>query len=64
MPNIVNLSAARKAKLQAKSKGITLCQSGFHKWQAVAGQGFDVCQGKLITTERCSRCNKERTRLT
>lgn len=64
MSNIVNLHTAPKAKLQAKSQGITLCQSGFHKWQTVAGKRFDVKQGKLVTTERCARCNKERTRLT
>jgi hypothetical protein len=64
MSNIINLNTARKAKLQARSQGITLCQSGFHKWQAAPGQRFDVKQGKLITTERCTRCNKERTRLT
>ena len=64
MNNIVNLYTERKARRQERAKGITFCQSGFHKWQTVAGQGFDVKQGKLITTQRCTRCNKERTRLT
>ena len=64
MPPITNLQAYRKARLQARAKGVTYCQSGFHKWQPVPEQRFDVRQGKLITTERCQRCNKERTRLT
>jgi hypothetical protein len=64
MSKPINLNAVRKARLQARAKGITLCRSGFHKWETVAGPGFDVRQGKLLTTERCQRCNKERTRLT
>jgi hypothetical protein len=64
MTNIVNLHTARKERLQARSNGVTFCQSGFHKWKSVAEQRFDVRQGKLITAECCTRCNKERTRLT
>jgi hypothetical protein len=62
--NIINLQTARRNRRQTKASGITLCQSGFHKWQAVLGQRFDVKQGKLLTAERCTRCNRERTRLT
>ena len=64
MTNIVNLNAARRERRQSKADGITLCQSGFHKWHAVTGQRFDVKQGKLVTTERCTRCKLERTKLT
>lgn len=64
LTNIINLQAARRVRRQTKAHGITLCQSGFHKWQTVAGQRFDVKQGKLVTTERCTRCNEERTKLT
>ena len=63
MPTITNLQTYRRARLQARSKAITFCQSGFHKWKPVPEQRFDVRQGKLITTERCQHCNKERTRL-
>ena len=64
MSNVVNLHTERKARLQARAKGVTLCHSGFHKWKPVAGQRFDVRHGKLLSTERCLRCNEERTRLT
>ncbi|OIR05558.1 hypothetical protein GALL_123010 [mine drainage metagenome] len=64
MADIVNLDSARRRHRQSRADGITLCQSGFHKWQAMAGQRFDVKQGRLVTTERCTRCNMERTKLT
>lgn len=64
MSNVVKLNTARRARLQDKAKGVTMCQSGFHKWKSVAGQRFDVKQGRLVTTERCERCGVERTILT
>jgi len=64
MSNVVKLNTARRARLQDKAKGVTMCQSGFHKWKALAGQRFDVKQGRLVTTERCERCGEERTILT
>lgn len=64
MTNLINLQTARRERRQTKACGITLCKSGFHKWQPIPEQRFDVRQGKLITAERCTRCNKERTRLT
>ncbi len=64
MGNVVNLANVRREKRQSKADGLTLCRSGFHKWQVVPGQRFDVKQGKLVTTERCSRCNEERNGLT
>ena len=63
MTNLINLTTARKTRRQAKANGNTLCQSGFHKWQAVKDQPFKVHNGKLLTAERCQRCNEERTRL-
>ncbi len=64
MSNVVKLNTMRRARLQDKAKGVTLCQSGFHKWKPLTGQRFDVKQGRLVTTERCERCNTERTILT
>jgi hypothetical protein len=46
-----------------RAEGKTLCTSGFHKWQPVAGRRFDVKEGKLVSTDRCARCGLERTRL-
>jgi len=58
MNNIINLRTARHARLQERAKGITLCGSGFHKWKVDTEGRFDVRQGKLITTQRCTRCNE------
>jgi hypothetical protein len=60
MSNVINL---KKAK-QQRADGKTLCSSGFHKWQLLAGQRFDVKQGRLVSAERCKRCGEERTKLT
>jgi hypothetical protein len=64
MSNVIKFNTARRELRQTKADGITLCRSGFHKWQVVPGQRFDVKQGKLVTTERCARCNEERSKLT
>ena len=62
MSDPINLQAYRKSRLQAHAKNITLCSSGFHKWQ-IAKQGrFEVKQGKLLTAEHCIRCNATRVR--
>lgn len=37
-----------------------LCRSGFHKWEVVPNQHFDVKQGKLVTVYRCRRCGARR----
>ncbi|MBL8265869.1 hypothetical protein [Steroidobacter sp.] len=60
MSNVINL---KKAK-QRRAEGKTLCTSGFHKWQLLAGRRFDVKQGRLVSTERCQRCGEERIKLT
>lgn len=56
---IVKLKDVRRERAEGK----TLCTSGFHKWEITREKHFDVRQGKLVTSERCSRCGKERTRL-
>ena len=61
--NIINLRTVRQARLQERAKGITLCGSGFHKWKVDTETRFDVKQGKLMTTQRCTRCNETRTKL-
>ena len=64
MNNVINLYTIRNARLHERAKGVTLCRSGFHKWKTVTDGRFDVRQGKLITVQRCTRCDEERTRLT
>ncbi|HJU65740.1 MAG TPA: hypothetical protein VJ596_08695 [Gemmatimonadaceae bacterium] len=52
----------RKFK-RKRAEGKTLCDAGFHKWEVVGARRFDVKEGKLVSTDRCSRCGCERTRL-
>ena len=47
-----------------RATGKTYCGAGFHKWEPLAAQQFDVKQGKLVTVERCRRCGATRNRLT
>ncbi|MFA7094869.1 MAG: hypothetical protein WC383_00105 [Gammaproteobacteria bacterium] len=47
-----------------KHRGKTLCKSGFHKWEAVGSNPFDVKQGRLVTAYRCKRCGATRTKAT
>jgi len=60
MTNVINL---KKAK-QKRAEGKTLCSSGFHKWDLLSSRRFDVKQGRLVSTERCTRCGEERIKLT
>jgi len=46
----------KRPTLQEKHKGKSLCKSGFHKWEVVNGNPFDVKSGKLVTRYRCRRC--------
>lgn len=57
--NVVKLKKVR----QKRAEGKTLCDSGFHKWELLKASKFDVRQGKLVSPERCTRCGKERVRL-
>ncbi len=56
-----NVTSLRKYK-QLRAERKTLCTSGFHKWELITTQRFDVKQGKLVTVERCKRCGEERIR--
>lgn len=58
MSNITNLTQFKKQKLKQKNKAKTLCKSGFHKWETVTENTFDVKKGKLVTTYKCQFCNK------
>jgi hypothetical protein len=57
-----NIIQLRKVK-QKRAEGKTLCGSGFHQWETQKKSMFDVKQGKLVTLERCKRCNETRTKL-
>ena len=46
----------KKPKLSEKHKGKGLCVHGFHKWEVISDNKFDVREGKLITAYRCKRC--------
>lgn len=63
MSNVVKLDTARRERRQSRADGLTLCRSGFHKWQVETGQRFDVKHGRLVTTECCVRCGERRTKL-
>ncbi len=63
MSNVINLKTVRRERMQQRAKAVTLCQTGLHKWKVLIDQHFDVKQGKLVTTERCERCQKQRTTL-
>lgn len=51
----------KKPKAKDKHKGKSLCKSGFHKWQVVKGNPFDVKQGKMVTRYECIRCGATKT---
>ncbi len=51
----------RKPRAKDRNKGKTLCKSGFHKWEVVKGNPFDVKLGKMVSRYRCSRCGAVKT---
>jgi hypothetical protein len=53
----------KKKKTSAIHKGNTLCRSGFHQWEILTENQFDVKQGKLMTTYQCQRCHKIKNKL-
>lgn len=63
MTNVIHLGARRRERRKAKAEALTLCRSGFHQWQPVKDQPFQMHDGKLLIAERCARCNQQRTRL-
>jgi len=62
MTNILPFKRLNKKKKNAK--GNIMCKNNHHKWQIQKEQQFDVKSGKLVTVEKCSRCEKVRNRLT
>ena len=69
MSNILRFDALQRKKkktekLREKAKGRTMCDNNHHKWVVEKAPRFDVKQGKLVTVERCSRCDATRKRLT
>lgn len=57
---MTNVIAFKRPSPKQKHKGKTLCRSGFHKWQVVTNQQFDVKQGRLVTRYKCARCGEEK----
>ncbi len=55
---VVSLKKAKQQRAEHK----TLCGAGFHKWERLDEQRFDVKLGKLVTAERCRRCGERRVR--
>jgi len=56
--NIIKIEQFKKQLLQKKNKANTLCRSGFHKWEIIHKDHFDVKKGKLVTTYQCKFCKK------
>lgn len=52
----------KKKKLSEKFKGRDLCKSGFHKWEVLSENRFDVKLGRLVTAYRCARCGVEKNK--
>jgi len=50
--------AFKKKTAKEKHGKKIMCQSGFHKWEVVTEQKFDVKEGKLVTVYKCKRCGK------
>ena len=48
----------KKKKPSDKHRGHTLCKRGFHKWEVIKDQQFDVKLGKLVTVYQCTRCGQ------
>ena len=58
--NVISLKQVKRRRAEGK----TLCSSGFHKWEVLTEKRFDVKQGKLLSTQRCTRCGMQRSVLT
>ena len=50
-------------KKKQPKRGNILCKNNHHKCEIVKEQQFDVKSGKLVTVERCKRCEMTRNRL-
>jgi len=53
----------KKPSLAEKHRGNTLCKNGFHKWEIVQENHFDVKQGRLVTGLKCIRCGATKTQV-
>jgi hypothetical protein len=62
--NVIELRKAKAERNSRRAAGRTLCDSGFHKWEILTHTTFDVKRGKLVTTQRCTRCGQERVKPT
>lgn len=51
-----------KKRAKKLPKRSTLCENGHHKWVVDTKSRFDTKSGKLVTLERCQRCDKRRVR--
>lgn len=57
-----NVIPFKKPKIADIHQGNTLCRSGFHRWEIVTEQQFDVKLGRLITVSVCTRCAKRKNK--
>lgn len=60
MEKPTDLNKYRKRSRKERGSGNTLCRSGFHKWVDDGGKQFDVKQGRLVSRQRCQRCDATR----
>ncbi len=58
MSNITRLDQFKKQQLQKKNRAHTLCKSGFHHWDIIHKNHFDIKKGQLVTTRQCRFCKK------
>ena len=58
-----DLNKLRKQRRKERGSGSTLCRSGFNQWKDDEAKQFDVKQGRLVSVQRCARCNATRTRV-
>ncbi len=56
MSDVISLQKHRKLLRQKQGKKSTFCGNGFHSWEVVTSNQFDVKLGKLVTAYRCTRC--------
>ena len=52
----------KRLSVAERYKGKTLCDSGFHKWEVLKDQQFDVKQERLMTVYQCKHCAKIKSR--
>jgi len=60
-PCMAEILPFKKPKAKEIHKGKTLCKSGFHKWEVINENPFDVKMGKMVSRYRCVRCGTIKT---